>query len=506
MKVTVDRSAESEAVLNVELEWGEVEKASDKAYHKLAQKYTVPGFRRGHAPRSMLERMIGKETIYQEGLEDLIETTYREAIRSNDLTPLGRPDVDAPGIEMGQPYTYVAHVPVQPPVELGDYRSVHVPLPATEVSDQEVADLLERVRQDQAMWLPAERPAEIGDKVSVDLKLTVGDRTISDLKDNEFELSDERAGIFSGMDQHIIGLSEGDSKDFTTEVPKDYANSELAGQEANYQVSIKAVKYRELPELDDELAKTIGEYETLDALRDAVREQLRSQKESEARRETREAVLKAVTDQAKGEVHPVLVHEEVDAMVDETKRMLEQSRISFEQYLIMMQKSEEQHREEIEPQARERAKRDLVLDAVAAAENIAVTDEEIAGWLEFYASVGGRRLTPKTITPGQRANIVTRLRRDKALSLLVEIAGQNQSQEETEAAQTPGQPADAAEESDAGSSNVKVTPRAKKARATGKAEQTTSSAKSAASAQASDETPEAPQVSDETSEATQTEA
>jgi trigger factor len=308
------------------------------------------------------------------------------------------------------------------------------------------------------------------------------------------------------MDQHIIGLSEGDSKDFTTSIPKDYANSELAGQEANYQVSIKAVKYRELPELDDELAKTIGEYETLDALRDAVREQLRSQKESEARRETREAVLKAVTDQAKGEVHPVLVHEEVDAMVDETKRMLEQSRISFEQYLIMMQKSEEQHREEIEPQARERAKRDLVLDAVAAAENIAVTDEEIAGWLEFYASVGGRRLTPKTITPGQRANIVTRLRRDKALSLLVEIAGQNQSQEETEDAQTPGQPADAAEESDAGSSNVKVTPKAKKARATGKTEQTTSSAKSAASAQASDETPEAPQVSDETSEATQTEA
>ncbi|PWT71685.1 MAG: hypothetical protein C5B60_10595, partial [Chloroflexi bacterium] len=312
-------------------------------------------------------------------------------------------------------------------------------------------------------------------------------------------------GIFSGMDQHIIGLSEGDSKDFTTVVPKDYANSELAGQEANYQVSIKAVKYRELPELDDELAKTIGEYETLDDLRNAVRAQLRSQKESDARREVREAVLKAVTDQAKVDVHPVLVHEEVDVMVDETKRMLEQSRISFEQYLIMTQKSEEQHREEIEPQARERAKRDLVLDAVAAAENIQVTDEEVAGWLEFYASVGGRRLTPKTMTPSQRANIVTRLRRDKALSLLVEIASQNEGQEETEAAETHGQAADAAE-SDAGSSNVKATPKAKKARATGKTEQATGSAKSAASAQASDETSEAPQVSDETSEATQTEA
>ncbi|MGO8950618.1 MAG: trigger factor [Ktedonobacterales bacterium] len=446
MKVTVDRSTESEAVLNVELEWSEVEKASDKAYHRLAQKYTVPGFRKGHAPRSMLERMLGKETIYQEGLEDLIETTYREAVRSNDLNPLGRPDVDAPGIEMGQPYTYVAHVPVQPPVELGDYHGLRVKRPSSDVSDQEVADLLERVRQEQAMWLPAERPAQMGDKITVDLKLTVGDRTISDLKDNEFELASERAGIFSGMDQNLVGLVEGDSKEFSATVPSDYANSELAGQAAHYSVTIKAVKYRELPELDDELAKSVGEYETIDDLRNAVRTQLQTQKESEARRELRESVVKAVTDESKVDVHPVLVHEEVDVMLDETKRMLEQSRLSFEQYLAMTQKSEEQHREEIEPEARERAKRDLVLDAVATAEDIQVTDDEVAGWLELYAAMGGRRLTPKSITPGQRANIVTRLRRDKTISHLVEIAtknDENQTLEEVEEARATGAEAEA---------------------------------------------------------------
>ncbi len=436
MKVTVDRSTESEAVLNVELEWSEVEKASNKAYQRLAQKYTVPGFRKGHAPRPMLERMLGKEAIYQEGLEDLIETTYREAIRSNDLNPLGRPDVDAPGIEMGQPYTYVAHVPVQPPVELGNYHELSVARPSTEVSDEEVADLLERVRQNQAMWLPAERSAQLGDKVSVDLKLTVGDRTISDLKDNEFELVSERAGIFSGMDQHIVGLSEGESKEFSTTIPEDYANSELAGREAQYSVTIKAVKYRELPELDDELAKSVGEYETLDDLRSAVRTQLQSQKESDARREVRESVVKAISDESSVDVHPVLVHEEVDTMLDETKRMLEQNRISFEQYLAMTQKSEEQHREEIEPEAQERAKRDLVLDAVADAENMTVGDDEVAGWLELYAAMGGRKLTPKTISAGQRVNIETRLRRDKAISLLVDIAtknAENQSQEPVEA-------------------------------------------------------------------------
>ncbi len=422
MKVTVDRSSESEAVLNVELDWSEVEKASDRAYHKLAQKYTVPGFRKGHAPRSMLERMLGKEAIYQEGLEDLIETTYRDAIRENDLIPLAQPDLDAPVIELGQPYTYVARVAVQPPVELGDYHSIRVERPSTDVTDQDVNDVLERVRQDQAMWLPADRPAQSGDKVTVDLKLTVGDRDISDLHDNEFELTDERSGIFSGMDQHIVGLSEGESKEFTTTIPEDYANSELAGKEAQYAVTVKAVKYRELPELDDELAKSVGEYETLDDLRTAIRDQLQRQKESDARRELRESVVKAVSDQAKVEVHPVLVHEEVHTMIDETKRMLEQSRISFEQYLAMTQKSEEQHEEELEPEARERVKRDLVLDAVAEAEHIQVSDDEVAGWLELYAAMGGRKLTPKTITAGQRANIVSRLRRDKAISLLVDIA------------------------------------------------------------------------------------
>jgi trigger factor len=478
VKVTVDRSTESEAVLNVELEWSEVEKASDRAYRKLAQKYTVPGFRKGHAPRSMLERMLGKEAIYQEGLEDLIETTYREAIRTNDLTPLGQPDLDAPVIEIGQPYTYTAHVPVQPAVELGDYHAIRVKRPSTEVTDKDVDDVLERIRQDQAMWLPADRPAEIGDKVSVDLKLTVGDRTISDLKDNEFELTGERVGIFSGMDQHIVGLSEGQSKEFTATIPEDYANSELAGKEAQYEVTVKAVRYRELPGLDDELAKSIGEYQTLDALRDAVRTQLQTQKENEANRELREAVVKQVSDESKVEVHPVLVHEEVDTMLEETKRMLEQNRISFEQYLSMTQKSEEEHREEMEPDARERVKRDLVLDTVATAEDIQISDEQVAGWLELYAAMGGRRLTAKTITPGQRANIVTRLRRDKAVSLLVEIATKEEPELETPAADAvPAGVVDV--EREAGSAKAgeaaKEAPKTKKSRAASKSEKITSS-------------------------------
>ncbi len=424
MKVTVERTPESEAVLSVELEWDELEKASDRAYRKLAQQYTVPGFRKGHAPRTMLERMLGKEAIYHEGLDELIETSYRDAIRENSLTPLAQPTLDTPEIEMGKPYTYTARVPVLAPVELGDYHAVQVEQPDTAVTDEDVNKVLEQVRQDQAMWLPAERPAQIGDKVTMDLKLTVGDRTVSDLHDNEFELAAERAGIFSGMDEHIVGMSEGESKQFKTTIASDYANPELAGKEAQYDVTLKAVKYRELPEIDDELAKSVGDFENVEVLRARVREQLTEQKATEARREVREKALKAVTDQAAAEVHPVLVEDEIDSMLAEQRRMLEQSRINFDQYLEMMQKTEQDYRKELEPEARERVKRDLVLDAIADAEGMQASDAEIANWLELISAMGGRRMRPNQLSRGQRANIAGRIRRDKAAAHVVEIATQ----------------------------------------------------------------------------------
>ncbi|HEX8033804.1 MAG TPA: trigger factor, partial [Ktedonobacterales bacterium] len=384
-----------------------------------------PGFRKGHAPRSMLERMLGKEAIYQEGLEELIETSYRDAVREHDLKPISRPSLDAPPIEMGQPYTFKARVPVLPEVELGDYKAVQVEQPSSEVTDEDVANLLNRIREDQAMWLPVERPAQIGDKITVDLKLTVGDRTVSDLHDNEFELVDERVGIFAGMDQHIVGMSEGETKEFTTTIPEDYANTELAGKEAAYTVTLKSAKYRELPELDDELAKSVGDYETVENLRTAVRQQLQEQKESEARRQLRDEVVKAVADAATVEVHPVLVDDEVHVMIDEMKRMLAQNRISFEQFLAMSNKTEQEYHDDLQPEARERAKRDLVLDAVADAEHLEADDQEIEGWLQVFAAMGGKRMRLRDLTAGQRANIVSRLRRDKAISRLVEIATEN---------------------------------------------------------------------------------
>jgi trigger factor len=423
VKVTVEQAPDSEAVLNVELEWDELEKASERAYKKLAQQYNVPGFRRGKAPRSMIERMVGKDAVYQEGLEDLVDQSYKQAIRDHGLQPIARPTVDAPPIEYGQPYTFTARVPILTPVVLGEYQAIRVEQPPIEVSDQEIDDVVERIRQDQAVKTPVERPAQLGDYVTMDLKLTVGEKEVSNLHDNEFELVLERPGIFAGMDDEIIGMKEGESKQFTTTIPEDYSNPDLAGKEGQYDVTLLGVKVRELPEVDDELAKSSGDFENVEQLHEAIRQQLLVQKINDARRTLRDEVVNKAIEGATVEPHQVLVEDEIHAMEHETERMLAQSRLSLNQYLSMMQKSHEEYHQELEPDARQRVKRDLVLNAVADAEGVTTNQEEIEQWLDNLNAISGDRpVRMSQLTANQRANIEGRIRRDKALARLIDIA------------------------------------------------------------------------------------
>ena len=235
MKVSVEKLPTSEAVLDVELSWDELEKASDKAYRRLVQKVDVQGFRRGKAPRSLLERKLGKEYIYQEGLDDLITEVYRSTIKEHDLTPITKPELDAPVFEagqIGQPYHFSLKVPILTPVVLGDYRSLHFDREEVNITSEEVEQEIETLRNRQAQWRAVDRPAAIGDRVTMDLKLSAGEQSISDLKNNPFELTGERHGIYAGMDEHIVGMQVGESKTFTTTLPEDYSNEKLAGKEA----------------------------------------------------------------------------------------------------------------------------------------------------------------------------------------------------------------------------------------------------------------------------------
>lgn len=466
MKVTIERTPESEAKLHVEVDWPEIESASDKAYKRLAQKYTVHGFRRGHAPRATLERMLGREAIYQEGLDDLIDSAYRNAIIENNLTPLTQPHVDTDqSLEIGQPFSAVVHVPVLTPATLGDYQAIRVSPPSLDITEEQVEETVERLRQQQAAWLPADRAAKIGDQVTMDLKLTSGDRDISNLHDNEFVLTDDRVGIFSGMDEQIVGMKEGESKTFTTTIPEDYGNPDFAGKEATYEVTLKAVKEHELPELNDEFAMSVGEYSNMDEVRAAVRDQLAAQRSRDANRELSEAVTKAFIEANTYNIHPLLVEDEVDTMTRETQRMLEDSRLTLEQFLSATNKTPEAYREELQPEATERVKRDLGLAALADAEHITVDDDEGAQWYEMMTALTtGRRERWNGLNASQKRSIVARLRRDKALDRMVEIATEGKwppaAEETTEAAQADQAEAEAATEAASAQANAAAAARA----------------------------------------------
>lgn len=431
MKITVEKTPQSEAVLDVELDWDEVEKASDRAYHKLAQKYTVPGFRRGRAPRTMLERMIGKDAIYQEGLDDLINQSYKRAVADHNLTPIGQADVDAQPMEPGQPYRFKATVPILSPVELGDYRSIHFDKAEISVSDEDVNKVLADYQNQQAIWVPVERPAKMGDHVTVNLQLKVEDRTVSDLKDNEFELTDERPGLFAGMDAHVAGMSEGEDKDFTTTIPEDYTNKDLAGKEAHYSITLKAVKEKDLPPLDDELAKGAGKYQTLDELREAIHKNLLQTRTTQAQRDLEAKVLEAAAEQASVDMHHILIEDEADALYHQMEHLLQQQQMSMDQFLMLSQKTADEYKKELEPEAEKNARTDLVLEAIADKEQLTVSDRELQSLLDLYARLGAAR--PQRLgqlSATARRRLEASIKRDKARNFLIEHATTPQTETE----------------------------------------------------------------------------
>jgi len=419
VKVSVEKLPSSEAVLEIDFTWDELEKASDKAYRKLVQKVDVQGFRRGKAPRSLLERKIGKEYIYQEGLDELISESYRSALKEHELTPITQPELDAPVFEMGQPYHFSLKVPIITPVELGDYASLHFEREDADVTSEEVEQELEAQRNRQATWQEVERPAEYNDRVIVDLKLTVEDQGISDLKDNPFELTQERYGLFTGMDEHVLGMSAGESKEFTTIIPTDYSNEKIAGKEAHYAVTLYKVETKEMPELDDAFASQAsnGEIETLEDLRKAISDNILDVKKRRIRDELREKVLNAVIDQSQITIHPLLIQEEAEEMLHQLSHMLEEQRMSLDQYLMMVRKTREEYLQDIQPDAEKRVKRQLVLDALADKESISVLPEEVEALFRAYTQAGQE--LPRS--DAQIRALAISYRREKAIARLLEL-------------------------------------------------------------------------------------
>jgi trigger factor len=406
-----------------------VEKALDRAYRQLVARTRVPGFRPGKAPRAMLERYLGRDALMRQALDRLVPEVYQEAARQEDVEPIDLAELE---VVTTEPLVVKATVPVRPTVDLGDYRQVRVPREPVEAPQERVEQALEDLRRRYAVLEPVERPVQWADVLRADVVGTVGDVTIVDQKDVEFQVREAQTVSLPGFAERLLGLAKGVETEVEVPVPADFADERVAGGTARYRVLIHEIKEEKLPALDDSFARQVGEgFSSLSALRERIESDIRQFEEEAALHRYHDQVLATLEERATLEVPPVLVEREVERLLrDELVTSgggagRAPAERDVERYLRAQGKSEEELRQELRPLAVERVRRSLILTQVAEAENIDVSDAEIDQEVErLVSSAGPRAEEVRRLFVGDDARdaLRRRLLARRTLDRLVDIA------------------------------------------------------------------------------------
>lgn len=387
MKVTSEQLPGSQVALQIEVDPEELEASKDRAYRRLANRTVVPGFRKGKAPRSLLERYLGPATVLQEALEELIPQVYQRAVQEQALVPIAEPQIEVTSLE---PVSIKATVAVRPEVELGDYHSLRLEVAPEPVEEERVNEYLESLRHETAPWVPVERPANYGDLVLLDVQGSLDGRPLPVQEGISYILREDSPNPVPGFAEALVGIAKGEERQLSFSFPPDYPILSLAGHTFQYTVKALEIKEKQLPEMDDEFAKGVGVgYESLEALKERIRSDLQAQAEMVAQSRLEEQALDALVALAKVDLPEVLVEHEVDHLIQDRLEALQGSRIRLEDYLRETRKTEEALREELRPEARRRVLRTLVLQRFGELEGITVTDEDLENEIESRVEAVG---------------------------------------------------------------------------------------------------------------------
>ncbi len=375
MKVTTDNASPIEVTLTVEMATDDENPFIERSYRRVVSRINIPGFRRGRAPRHIVESMMGRTALLQEALEFMVPETLDKVLQDEDVSAFGEPSIEVTELE---PVSFTATVPLEPTVDLGDYRGIRVETEPVEVTDEEVDGVLDRVRDEQAVWEPVERPAEYGDRLNLNVLGTMDEETVVEDEDVEYIPNEENVLPFPGFAPNLVGMSEDDESEFTVTVPDDYPREQYAGKDIQFQVSVLSVKQKSLPELDDDFAMSVGDgFDDLEALRNNIRESLTSQAENAARNELEQKSLEALCEVAVVNASPLLYERELEAMQADRERMLRQQGLDLATYLRFMGKSPDEFLDEMRPNAERRLVSALVMRKLAEVEEIEISDEDV---------------------------------------------------------------------------------------------------------------------------------
>ncbi len=389
MKVTIERLPQSTVRLDIAADEQEFADALERAFRRISQRVQVPGFRPGRAPRTLVERRVGREFIVAEAQRELMDRLYHEALQQHELIPVSDPEVE---VYQEEPLAFRVEVQVYPQADLDGYRDIRVEPREVSVTDEEIDAVIEQVRRSQAIWKTPEEPRrpQDGDQVVVDIEAYEGDQPFQEpLRNATFVLGE--SNLFTEIDQAIRSLLPGEETEFDIAFAEDdeRVNPELRGKTLHYKVKLHEVKERELPELDDALAQSLGAA-TLAELRDRIRRDLLRQKAQAARAEVLQLAVDRLVEVATLELPPALIDRQVASEIERLRERLRQQGTSLEEYLRFQGKTLEEFAQELRPEAEARLRRFFVLEAFAEVEGIQVSEEELEAEIERLAAASGR--------------------------------------------------------------------------------------------------------------------
>lgn len=388
MSVQVEKLEKSMAKLTIEVPAKELDLALDKAYKKNRNKIAMPGFRKGKAPRAMIEKMYGAEIFFEDAANILVPDAYEDAAKESGLEIVSQPEIAVEQIEKGQPFIFTATVAVKPEVTLGEYKGIEVESKEAGVTDEEIEEEINKVRENNSRMITIEdRAVEDGDTVTIDFDGYVDGEQFEGGMAEDYSLVIGSHTFIDNFEEQLIGKNIGDDVEVNVTFPDQYQAEELRNKEALFKVKINAIKMKELPDADDEFAQEVSDFDTLDEYKEDLRKKLLENKEAALKREKEEEVVGAIIENAQMDIPDPMVNAQTQQMTQEFAQRLQSQGLSLEQYMQLTGMTPQKMLEELKPQALKRIQSRLVLEAVVAAENIEASEEDFDKEIENMAEM-----------------------------------------------------------------------------------------------------------------------
>jgi len=424
MSVKVEKTKNNNEVkLEITIEAEKFENAMKDVFNKNAKYFSIPGFRKGKAPYHMVEKMYGANIFYEDAFNEIAGPAYEEALKSEKIEAVSKPEIDVKQIEKGKDLIFTAVVSTKPEVTLGKYKGIEIKKIEYNVSEEDIEKELNQMAEKNARLVSIEdRPVESGDITIIDFEGFVDGVAFEGGKAENHELTIGSNTFIPGFEDQIIGMKLDEEKEIKVTFPKEYFSANLAGKDATFKVKLHEIKKKEMPEINDDLAKDISEFDTIKELKNSIKEKQEKQNESRAKYETEDEVIKAVCNEAKVDIPKGMIELEIDNMAKDIETRLSYQGMKLDQYLKMMNKTMDDFRSENKEQAENNVKTRLVLEAIEKEAKIEVTEEEISNKIKEMADSYGRKEEEVKDNPELVKYVGESLKSEKTINFLVENA------------------------------------------------------------------------------------